>query len=300
MPLKPIINQTSENTIVNNDIINETVNRIAYESLQTRALSTDKKGNKLEDPHGIIPNGIYKVFKLEKNVKLISIILCLIISIASAIAITLFATNADLFVDISITPKIKWGWYIIPVILLGITSYIFIIESIELSGISRSVVAYRESIKLGALSTPPFITLLYRKLIMKQVSRTWLTVAIIFYVGVFTLIFFGLKDVKWKLLDFKKWITNSFPNPMLVVYILCSIMASVLIMHVVFSIFRKKRTVDIQSFFGNEVMNYNELQEQKSKAHKFYAKIFFLSVLLILILPLIIYIILKKTVWKGK
>jgi|GEM_PF-2001488 hypothetical protein len=48
----------------------------------------------------------------------------------------------------------------------------FIIELIELIGISRSVVFYRESIRRGAISTPPFITLLYRKLIMKQVRRT--------------------------------------------------------------------------------------------------------------------------------
>ena len=117
---------------------------------------------------------------------------------------------------------------------------------------------------------------------------------------IFTLIFWGLKDVKWKHLDFKKWIHNSFPNPELVIYILCGIMAAVLALHISFTIFRKKRTVDIQSFFGNEVMDYNELQEKKSKAHKFYAKIFLISILLILVLPFIIYIILKKTVWRGK
>ena len=77
-------------------------------------------------------------------------------------------------------------------------------------------------------------------------------------------------------------------------------MAVVLALHISFTIFRKKRTVDIQSFFGNEVMDYNELQEKKSKAHKFYAKIFLISILLILVLPFIIYIILKKTVWRGK
>ena len=298
MSLKPIISGQSLNT--NNDFNTETVaNRLAYETLQTKALSTKDK-NRLKDPQGIIPNGIYKVFSLEKSVKLASIISSLIIFIISAIFITLFITSPSLFINIANNEKIKWGWYIIPSIAIVLTFYLMTIELIELIGISRSVVAYRDSIKLGAISTPPFITLLYRKLILKQVRRTWLVVAIIFYVGIFTLIFWGLKDVKWKHLDFKKWIHNSFPNPELVIYILCGIMAAVLALHISFTIFRKKRTIDIQSFFGNEVMDYNELQEKKSKAHKFYAKIFLISILLILVLPFIIYIILKKTVWRGK
>ncbi len=298
MSLKPIISGQSLNT--NNDFSTETVaNRLAYETLQTKALSTKDK-NRLKDPQGIIPNGIYKVFSLEKSVKLASIITSLIIFLISGILIALFATSPSLFINTANNEKIKWGWYIIPSIAIVLTFYLMTIELIELIGISRSVVAYRDSIKLGAISTPPFITLLYRKLILKQVRRTWLVVAIIFYVGIFTLIFWGLKDVKWKHLDFKKWIHNSFPNPELVIYILCGIMAAVLALHISFTIFRKKRTVDIQSFFGNEVMDYNELQEKKSKAHKFYAKIFLISILLILVLPFIIYIILKKTVWRGK
>ena len=298
MSLKPIISGQSLNT--NNDFNTETVaNRLAYETLQTKALSTKDK-NRLKDPQGIIPNGIYKVFSLEKSVKLASIISSLIIFLISGILIALFATSPSLFINTANNEKIKWGWYIIPSIAITLTFYLMTIELIELIGISRSVVAYRDSIKLGAISTPPFITLLYRKLILKQVRRTWLVVAIIFYVGIFTLIFWGLKDVKWKHLDFKKWIHNSFPNPELVIYILCGIMAAVLALHISFTIFRKKRTVDIQSFFGNEVMDYNELQEKKSKAHKFYAKIFLISILLILVLPFIIYIILKKTVWRGK
>lgn len=298
MSLKPIISGQSLNT--NNDFSTETVaNRLAYETLQTKALSTKDK-NRLKDPQGIIPNGIYKVFSLEKSVKLASIITSLIIFLISGILIALFATSPSLFINTANNEKIKWGWYIIPSIAITLTFYLMTIELIELIGISRSVVAYRDSIKLGAISTPPFITLLYRKLILKQVRRTWLVVAIIFYVGIFTLIFWGLKDVKWKHLDFKKWIHNSFPNPELVIYILCGIMATVLVLHISFTIFRKKRTVDIQSFFGNEVMDYNELQEKKSKAHKFYAKIFLISILLILVLPFIIYIILKKTVWRGK
>ena len=267
MALKPIVSGSIQRSA---EFATETTaNRIAYETLQTKALSSDRVKNKLVDPEGIIPNGIYKVFRLERNVKLASIIISSIVAFFSL-----------LFCILSI--------------------YMFIIELIELIGISRSVVFYRESIRRGAISTPPFITLLYRKLIMKQVRRTWFVVAIIFYVGLFTLIFYGLKDVDWKGLHFKKWIDNTFKNPMAVVYVLCAIMLVSLILHIALTIFRKKRLVDIQSFFGNEVMDYNDLQEKKSKAHRFYAKIFFISILVLLIIPFIIYIVLRKTVWKGK
>lgn len=295
MALKPIVSGSIQRSA---EFATETTaNRIAYETLQTKALSSDRVKNKLVDPEGIIPNGIYKVFRLERNVKLASIIISSIVAFFSLLFCILFAAAPKIF---SNDGKVKWGHYIIPVILLGLSIYMFIIELIELIGISRSVVFYRESIQRGAISTPPFITLLYRKLIMKQVRRTWFVVAIIFYVGLFTLIFYGLKDVDWKGLHFKKWIDNTFKNPMAVVYVLCAIMLVSLILHIALTIFRKKRLVDIQSFFGNEVMDYNDLQEKKSKAHRFYAKIFFISILVLLIIPFIIYIVLRKTVWKGK
>ena len=294
MSLKPIINSGQNDGNNTQSFTTESIaNRMLYDTLQTRALVN--KGKKvIKDPYGIIPNGIYKVFKLEKNVKLASIITCLVFFFLSLIATILFATTPQLFLSNNSNQKIKWGWYIIPSVIMLLSAYTTIIELIELIGISKSVVVYRDSIKMGAISTPPFITLLYRKLILKQVRRTWLVVAILFYVGLFTLTFWALKDVKWRQLDFKTWIHSSFPNPNLVVYILCGLMSAVLISYIAFTIFRKKRTIDIQSFFGTEVMDYNELQEKKSKAHRFYAKIFFLSILLLLLLPFIIYIIVKK------
>ena len=251
MSLKPIINSGQNDGNNTQSFTTESIaNRMLYDTLQTRALVN--KGKKvIKDPYGIIPNGIYKVFKLEKNVKLASIITCLVFFFLSLIAIILFATTPQLFLSNTSSQKIKWGWYIIPSVIMLLSAYTTIIELIELIGI-------------------------------------------LFYVGLFTLTFWALKDVKWRQLDFKTWIHSWFPNPNLVVYILCGLMSVVLISYIAFTIFRKKRTIDIQSFFGTEVMDYNELQEKKSKAHRFYAKIFFLSILLLLLLPFIIYIIVKK------
>ncbi|ACF06991.1 Uncharacterised protein [Metamycoplasma arthritidis] len=272
-------------------------NRLIEESIQTRALS---HGTKLKDPAGVIPNGIYKVFEAEQNLKWTMIVLNAILFTIALVSVFLFAYKPNLFVDLSAGKKISWAWYLFPAFAFLISIYFIVIESIELMGIKKSVVAYRESINSGSTVTPPFISILYYKLSMTQVKRTWIVVAILFYMGLYTIIFWALQDAKWGILDFDKWIHASFPNPNAVVYMLCGIMATVLILYIINTFFRKKRMVDIQSFFGNEVIDYNDLQDKKTKANRFYAKIFFISVLVLLILPFILYIILKKFVLKGK
>lgn len=261
MSLKPIINSGQNDGNNTQSFTTESIaNRMLYDTLQTRALVN--KGKKvIKDPYGIIPNGIYKVFKLEKNVKLASIITCLVFFFLSLIATILFATTPQLFLSNTSNQKIKWGWYIIPSVIMLLSAYTTIIELIELIGISKSVVVYRDSIKMGAISTPPFITLLYRKLILKQVRRTWLVIAILFYVGLFTLTFWALKDVKWRQLDFKTWIHSSFPNSNLVVYILCGLMSVVLISYIAFTIFRKKRQLIFNHFLVQKlwiIMNFKK------------------------------------------
>ncbi|MBN0970409.1 MSC_0882 family membrane protein [Mycoplasma phocoeninasale] len=275
------------------DVINNSIN----ETILAREKRT-------LDPQGVIPNGIYRVFRHEKNIKRITIIIDFILALASIIIVLLFVFQPQLFNVKKVDEfKIPWGWYIVPVLLFLITFVNFISESIELLGILRSIVAYRESINSGSSSTPPFISILYRKLALKQVRRTWFVIAIIFYVGLFTLALWGLKDKTLGLLDFKKWISNAFPQENganIVVYSLCGIMIAILVIFIINTIFRKKRMVDIESFFGISGINYNEIADRKSSAHKFYAKLFFLSILILLILPIVVYIILKKTVLKGK
>ncbi|RMA79101.1 hypothetical protein JN00_0152 [Metamycoplasma subdolum] len=260
------------------------------ETIETRALS--KVNRKMLDPEGVIPNGVYRLFRLEKRIKLSMLLLNLIFAFSCLIICILFAAFPKLFVKGE--QKILWTWYIVPVALGIITFTIFTIETIELLGINNQIKTYRDSIRIGQISTPAFIPKLYLKLIMKQVRRTWLLVAILFYVGLFTLIFWALQDATWGALKWKEWIHKSFPNPNNVVYILCAVMASAIILFIVGTILRKKRLTDIQSFFSNEVIDYNQLQVQKSNAHKFWAKVFFISILVLLVIPFIIYIIVKK------
>ncbi|AWX69594.1 MSC_0882 family membrane protein [[Mycoplasma] anseris] len=290
MGIKPLFsgnNSSTKTHSISEMLLN---NAILSETIETQALSS--QNIKLKDPEGIIPNGIYKVFSLEKSIKVFMAFVETFIFMGALIIALLFGLKATWFkLENNIAP---WTWFIVPVGSMGLSLTLFVLDLIEYLGIKKSIVMYRDSIKAGAVSTPPFISLLYRKLMMKQVRKTWLVVAILFYVGLFTVILWALQNQKWGELDWKTWIHKSFPNPNTVVYILCGIMSLVLVLFVINTIIRKKRMVDIQSFFGNESLDYNSLQEDKSKAHRFWAKVFFISVLVLLVLPFIIWILIKK------
>ncbi|MTH75918.1 MSC_0882 family membrane protein [Metamycoplasma hominis] len=301
MDIKPTTTGSNSDSSKNIEIPTRTFeNHMVEDSMNTQNLQ--QISYKIKDPQKIIPNGIYSVFQREMNIKKISILWNFSILFLSVIAILLLYFLPNLFNFSNAKDfKIKWAWYIIPAIFIVISLTRFTIELIELSGIHKSIDMYRITIKNGATSTPPFIALLYKKLMIRQVRQTWAVVAIVFYIGVFIGIFWGLKDAKWGLLDWQKWIHNTFPKPEILIYVLCGIIGLVLILFIFSTIFKKKRMVDIQSFFGNEQgMNFVELDESKRKAHIFYAKIFFISIAVLIVLPFIIYIILKKTVLKGK
>lgn len=299
MDIKPLITSEGQNV---KQIEEKTMVTNNMSDIEIKTKSISSKIRKTLDPEGIIPNGIYKVFRSEKNIKSFNLIIFSLTLIASLTLSLLFAFYPTLFSNFLTegVTKIPWGWYIAPVLFGVISLVLLIMDAIELNGIKKSVEYYREQLSEGITFTPPFVISLYEKLMRKQVRRTWLVVAILFYVGLFTLIFWALKDVEWKVLDFKKWIHDTFSNPDLVIYILCGIMLMVLFLFIIGTIHRKKRMVDIQMFFGNEVMNYTELSKERSAAHKFWAKVFFLSILILLVIPIIILLIVKKIVKRGK
>ncbi|PZW01564.1 MSC_0882 family membrane protein [Metamycoplasma auris] len=296
MEIKPlIVNNQTDNLLFNDQKLNSlNLNVQSEEGNEGRISQTLKT----LDPEKVIPNEIYKLFLSEKTQKKISLILFSIVFVFSFIACLLFAFAKDLFIKLKIVDatikSIPWGWYVIPIILIVISFTYFSLNLIEFVGIKKSIVFYRIELRNGNKKAPQYIEKLYLRLLKKQVRRTWLVVALLFYVGLFTLIFWALQDQKWGKLDFKKWIHNSFSNPNILVYTLCGIMLLVLLLFIIGTIYRKKKISDIQVFFGNEVMNYKDYAEIKTKTHKFWAKIFFLSVLIILIIPAIILLIVLK------
>ncbi len=246
----------------------------------------------VKDPEGIIPNGIYKVFKHEKNKQrfLLSFVGLILLGITIWLALlsTVFLkkVNPFWFVPASLA-LILFGWKFISIVL-------------DARNLKQSINMYRESLLAGSRLTPPFISNLYISLYKSQARQNWIVIAFLFYGTIFTLLFWWLKDVNWWIFKFKDWIRDLTKNPELVGFIFITILVVTLILHIYFTVYRKKRIIDIQSFFGNEVISEVEIQEVVRKKNKVYRRAFFISVLVVLILPFIGWIIYKKLIKKNK
>ncbi len=267
MDLKPINN-------------NDTITFINTSTFKKSKIKTQKI---VADPSGSIPNGIYGVIRWEFVRQFITAIITSILLITSVIIISLGATIW------------KFGplTYIGPVI-LGLLSLMKLsVTIIEWSEIKRGVARYREDLKVGLKSTPPFIAKLYIKFFKKQVAHNWITFTTIFYGGIFTLMLWWLKDVNWWVLDFKTWIHNGIGRPNLVATLLAISLLITAIIHIIFTIQRKKKIADINLYFGMELAPESQIEEIKSSRNKAYRRLFFLSVLIILVIPMIVWIIYK-------
>lgn len=244
----------------------------------------------IKDPEGIIPNGIYKVFKHEKSKQKFLLIFMGIILLGLIIWISLLSTI--------LLKKIHWFWFIPTIIAFILSSWKLTSVFLDTRHLSQSIKMYRESLLAGSRLTPPFISGLYIKLYKSQARQNWIVIAFLFYGTIFTLLFWWLKDVNWWIFTFKDWIKSLTKNPELVGFFLITILIVTLIMHIYFTVYRKKRIIDIQSFFGNEVISQTEIDEIVRNKNKIYRRAFFISILIVLVFPFIGWIIYKKVIKK--
>ena len=244
----------------------------------------------IRDPKGIIPNGIYKVFKHEKNKQIFLISFLGSLLLANLIWILLMATMYK--------EKINNFWYAPAVISLSLILWKLTTVLLNTKQLNVSINLYRESLIEGSRLTPPFVTNTYFNLYRSQTRQNWIVLTILFYGIIFTLLFWWLKDVQWWIFDFSGWIRAIAHNPENIGIVLITILVVTLVMHIYFTIYRKKRIIDIQSFFGNEVISQLEIDDLVKEKNKQYAKIFILSVLITLVFPFFIWIIYKKFIKK--
>ncbi|MGL4183897.1 MAG: MSC_0882 family membrane protein [Metamycoplasmataceae bacterium] len=242
--------------------------------------------NFIKDSEGLIPNGIYKVFKLEQNKQIFCFILYFILFASQIIFISLLAT---------ILSNYSWLFYVLTGIAAIIFGLLFIFNMIDYLSLKKSITAYRASIRIGSKITPPFISNLYLKLNLKQVTSNWITIAALFYGSISLIIFWWLKDVNWWIFEFDVWIRNLGPKPELIAYIVLGILGGILSFYIFITIFRKKRIIDIQAFFGNEVISQLEINKMVQERNKAYRRIFIISILVILVFPIIVKLVLKYT-----
>lgn len=263
---------------------------ISFVAKPATSSNTKLKSKIIKDPKGIIPNGIYKVFEYEKRRQIITAFLSFIVSIGFSVILALLIVK---ILDY------HWLIYVPVVFFLALSLIKTILCLIDYSTLKKSIIFYRESLMRNSKITPPFISKLYLKLNLQQVHHNWFTIATLFYGSLVLIIFWWLKDVNWWVFDFKKWIHDLGPNPINICYISFGVLGLILLSYIVLTIFRKKRIIDIQAFFGNEVISQVEIDKMTMERNKGLRRIFFLSILFILILPIIIRIIWKYSKKKG-
>lgn len=264
MKIKPI-NSTIEDTLV-------------FSSASLIEKTSINKIKVFTDPNKEISNGAYGIIKGEFIRIFFNLIFSLLFLISSitllVISIYIFHSGALIY------------FFLVTTILIN--SYKFLISIVEHLSLKKSVKKYRNDLKDGLKSTPPFISNLYGKLYVRQVSQNWFTFFIMFYFGIFTLFLWFLKDINWWIFDFKHWTILLFGNPTLVITISCICLIFTIIIYIIFTVLRKKRIYEIDTYFGMEVIPRSVVEEMKSNKNKWYRRIFIVSLLVILLIPLLI------------
>ena len=237
------------------------------------------KSNKLKDPEGIIPSAMFRIINWEKKRQLFILGINLIIF--------LLALSMTLVYSFHVY-NVIWLAYSIPAI-MGVWSISRVsLMWLERSALNRSVDRYRENLKSGLQSVPPFIPKLYKSLHLNQVKHNWLTFSFIFYVGLLTLLLWSLKNFSWWIFDFETWINSLFHNPNLMVMMLTTSLILVSLFHIIFAIERKKKVIEIDSFFGESLIPMSDLELMKMEKNKAYRRIFVISVMIVLVIPMIV------------
>ena len=230
------------------------------------------------DPINQIPNGIYKVIFWEKLRQKVTLMFSILGLIASLILATLYATIWGG----------AWGTFILPSVVGLLSLFKLMTTYVESKALKSAVKRYREDLKIGLGSVPPFISKLYINMHQKQIRHNWLTFFIMFYFGIFTLILWWLKNVSFWILEFDVWIKTLFLNPNLMVILFTVGLLFTIVIYIYMTIQRKKRILDIEAFFGSQVTPAVEMTKIKMEMNKFYRRIFILSVIIILVIPLFI------------
>ena len=237
----------------------------------------------VKDPDGVISNGLYKVIRWEKNRQKIVLAVTSLVIIAASVLMALYATIYD----------VAWTAYVLPSIALCYALYKTLTTLAEGSWLKKSVTKYKEDKKIGLGAEPPLVTKLYVDLHKKQITHNWFSFFILFNGGILTLLLWWLKDSSWWIFDFKSWIHAWFGNPDLMVVLFTILLVSIATLHIVLSIQRKKRILDIDLYLGERLISTTDLETLKTTRNKAYRRLFIISLMIFLVIPMLVKITLK-------
>lgn len=243
------------------------------------------KSSKNKKINSLIPKGMQKIIKNEKLKQFLLISMTTIFSLVLVIYIMF----------LGLFYKSGWASYIFPIIILLTFLYKLFKTLIDIRAFNQQILKYEEDLKLDSSYTPSFLASIYKNSIQNQVIHNWLTFTIVFYGLILTLLIWIFKDISWWILDFKNWIKSLLVDPSLWIIILSISMICVFVLHLIFAIQRNKKKQDIKLYFGQDTALLSNEIEIKTNLNKSIKRLFILKLMIILIFPIIIFLILKRT-----
>ena len=263
--------------------INNNTQTKLFTTNNAKITKKELKRSNNDDPQNIISSGMYSIiFHHRRNI--FTAIIFIFLILASFLSLILyFALN------------LKPGWfaYIVPIFFFILIGYKWILLLSQYNLFNKLVSRYREDVQYDLTSVPQFLDTIYVGLIKKQIIHNWITFISIFYIGIFTLIIWWLKDQSWGFLRFHSWINSAFKNPSLITTLLLVSISILAIVYLYCSIKRKQQIYKIDSFIGNKIVSATEIVQMKALINKTWRRGFILSVLMILVIPLILRLVLK-------
>ena len=242
---------------------------------------TLKKAKNKFDKYDNIPNGIAKVLHWEKIRQSLTLSFCSVLILAMIILIILYLKVFDA----------QWPSLIIPSIINIALIYKLFVTIFEKKYLNNSIKRYSEDLKVGITSTPGFIAKMYKALIQKQVRHNWFTFFVMFYGSIITLLLWWLKDSSWWIFTFDQWIHSWFANPDLMTWIFGTGLLIIITLHMVMAIQRKRRMLEIDYYFGSQIMPQTDIDSFKTTENKMFRRIFIISLMVFLIIPICIKVV---------
>ncbi|UUM19017.1 MSC_0882 family membrane protein [Mycoplasma sp. 1018B] len=261
------------------------------------------------DPDKILSSSTYKVVKIEQRLKLFLTLFSLLFFIISSILFIL------IYLEVGWIFNQKYDGYLVLLGFIMFFSLVFCLKNfIEKIKWDKTIKNMKNSTRNGDYSYDHIFYITYKKIILKNVNLLWISIFIITYLGIFTLILYGIyTSGVWEIgkdsevfnlkIDWKLILDNAFGNTINLCIINCAILIAVVVFYTIISLIDKKRLSDIEVNFSEKATELiNATSKEKNDRNKLWVKIYIVCVLLTILLPILVVLILfwKKVIRRKK
>lgn len=253
------------------------------------------QSSKVKDPKGVMEASAYRVFRSEKIINVLTLILFLAAIVIVSISLLINAFKPTLLSEKLIEPSNTYYFFGGTIAFVMLAKIISIL--IDLRNLKNSEISYRNEVQRGDTPNgPQYMKNAYKKIILRQIDHNWISIILLWFCSIFLGILYALKDVNKSVslgifgridFNFKELIRIMFGNANLVITIFIIVLAAWVVLHVFFALSRKKRKNDIeQSFGGKENWITDEVYEKITKGRrKIWFRIFLVINFILILVP---------------